>query len=138
MKRGFTLVEILVVIVIIGILSLITYPTIIKVVNDSKNSAYESQVKIVEKAAKEFAVSNPLVVPTITKNGDSCSCEQACIAIDDLVDSGYLSGDEVKNPKGGILNGGVEITCSCKAGSSCNTCKYEYKYNDNITCPEIQ
>ena len=134
MKRGFTLVEVLVVIVIIGLISLVAYPSILSVIRDAKNDAYESQVKIVEKAAQEFAVSNPLIVPDISMNDGICSCSSKCISIDKLADSGYLALDEVKNPKRGILTGGVEITCSCKAGASCNTCKYEYKYNEKITC----
>ena len=131
MKNGFTLVELLVVIVIIGMLSLVAYPSIIKIINESKEDAYKSQIKMVEKVTKEWAVSHPEIVPAIIKNGSNCSCTGKCIKISDLKDSGYLSGDDVVNPKGGVLSGGVEITCSCKVGGSCNTCKYEYEYKES-------
>lgn len=128
MKKGFTLVELLVVIVIIGMLSLVAYPSVIKIINDSREEAYRNQIRVVEKITKEWAVSNPTIVPAINESGSTCSCIPKCIKVDDLKNSGYLSGDDIKNPKGGVLSGGVEITCSCRTGSSCNTCKYEYKY----------
>lgn len=127
MKKGFTLVELLVVIVILGLLSLVAYPSIIKIINDSKESAYESQIKIIEKIAKEWAVTNPIELPKINENNGTCSCnpEIKCIKIENLKTSGYLSDDDIKNPKGGNLTGGVEVKCTCK---TCNTCKYEYTY----------
>ena len=40
-KKGFTLVELLAVIVILGIIMSITTPIIIKVINDSKKETYK-------------------------------------------------------------------------------------------------
>lgn len=138
MKKGFTLVELLVVIVILGLLALVAYPSIIKIVNESKKDAYNSQIKVIEKVAKEWAVEHPMELPDIKEENGSCSCnseESKCIKIEDLKKSGYLSDEEIKNPKGGELNGGVEISCKCN--ESCGTCKYEYNYI-NGTCGSLQ
>lgn len=126
MRKGFTLVELLVVIVIIGMLSFIAYPSIIGIIKNSKESSYRSQIKIIEKVTQEWATSNPMKLPKIMENDDKCYCESKCIKVSSLKESGYLSFDDVKNPKGGYLSGGVEISCSCSG--SCNTCKYEYEY----------
>ena len=115
MNKGFTLVEILAVLVVVGIISLIVYPAIIGVINTSRNSAHDNQVMIIEKAAKEWAVEHPLELP---KLGSSCSSK--CVSVSTLTDSGYLATDEVEDPKGGTFNGGVEISCDGN--------KYKYKY----------
>ena len=81
MRKGFTLVELLVVIVILGLLSLVVYPSVIKVINDNRTSAYESQIKIVEKAAKEWGVENPSKLPD-----NRCK-----ISISTLTGDGYIS-----------------------------------------------
>ena len=137
MKKGFTLVELLVVIVILGLLALVAYPSIIKIINDSKNDALENQKLVLEKVTKEWAVEHPMEFPEIEENNGICSCdpEKKCISIEELKNKGYLSDEEVKNPKGGELNGGVEISCTCN--DSCGTCKYEYKYIDG-TCGSLQ
>ncbi|MBR3229569.1 MAG: prepilin-type N-terminal cleavage/methylation domain-containing protein [Bacilli bacterium] len=135
MKKGFTLVELLVVLVIIGMLSLVVYPSIMGVIKSSREDAYNSQIKVIEKVTKEWAVSNPEMLPEIDDVNGECTCNPSskCISIDELKGSGYLSDDDVKNPKGGDLTGGVEITCKC---DSCSTCKYEYKYIE--TCDSLE
>ena len=138
MKKGFTLVELLVVLVIIGMISLVAYPSIIKIINDSKDDALKNQKLVLEKVTKEWAVEHPMELPEIKENNGNCSCnppEKKCIPIDELIGKGYLSEEEIKNPKGGKLNGVVEISCICN--NSCGTCKYEYKYIDEA-CGSLQ
>ena len=45
MKKGFTLIELLAVIVILAIIMVISVPIVLNVINDSKKSAYENDVK---------------------------------------------------------------------------------------------
>lgn len=130
MKKGFTLVELLVVIVIIGMLSLIAYPSIINIVKDSREEAYKIQKKVIEKAAREWAIEHPTELSDIKENGNKCDCQKKSLSISKLGDDGYLSDSDIKNPKGGSFEGCVEIKCDCKENASCNTCKYVYEYKD--------
>ena len=102
MKKGFTLVELIVVIVILGLIATIVYPAIISIINSSKNSAYESQKKVILNAAKEWGVKHAAILPD---NSDA-SCK---ISVDNLINEGYIENDEIKNPNGGVFDGDIEI-----------------------------
>ncbi len=124
MKKGFTLVELLAVIVILGILGLVVYPSVISVIKDARDSAYKSQVKVIEKASKEWGVEHPNNLPEID------SATSVWISVSKLIKDGYISNDDVANPKGDIknMNGCVEV-------------KYEsnqYTYSYKPECPSLQ
>lgn len=124
MRKGFTLTELLTVIVILGLIILVAYPSVLKVLNDSKERAYESQIKLVEKAAKEWGVENVTSLP------DKCD-GTLNIELSDLINDGYINGtvingkEVIENPKkkGKGLTGNVQITYECIPSK-----KYTYKY----------
>ena len=99
MKKGFTLVELIAVIVILGLIGTVVYPSIISIINNSKEKAYESQKRVIVKAAKEWGVKNSSKLPD-----DSCR-----ITVARLIKEGYIENDEINNPKGGKFNGIVEV-----------------------------
>ena len=124
MNRGFTLVELLVVLVILGLLSLVAYPSVIKIVDDARDDSKKNQEKLILKAASEWAVEHPTELPNFFEADDACTCNEITKNVQDLLRDGYLTGEEVHN-----FDGYVEIKCNCSG--SCNTCKYEYLYCDN-------
>ncbi|MGI6324539.1 MAG: type II secretion system protein [Bacilli bacterium] len=72
-KKGFTLVELLAVIVILGIILAIAIPNILNLINNSKEQAYESQKRFIIDAAKKYVMANQNLVfennvATITLN----------------------------------------------------------------------
>ena len=89
MKKGFTLVELLAVITLLGLLSLIVVPVVDKLIKDSKEDLYNTQVNNIEAAAKNWASDNIFALP---ESGyiDKTIC--------DLENTGFLEID-VKNPK---------------------------------------
>lgn len=85
MKKGFTLIEILSVIVILAVISIIAYPKIIDVISISKVSAYNSaKGNIIESAKLKYLA-------------DVNSAKVIEYTVDDLISSGYLDKN-TKNP----------------------------------------
>ena len=92
-KRGFTLVELLAVIVVLSIIISIAVPASISISNRAKEKMYKTKVEMIENAGKLYAQDNP------SKVDQNKSCD---IKVEDLVNGGYLKADEdgkVVNPK---------------------------------------
>ena len=90
MKKGFTLVEVLAIIVILGILAVIIAPVVQKGLNSNYDDVLEIQKKNIIKAAKDWSLEHPGRLPV--NSGDV-----ATISLGELK-KGYLDLD-VKNPK---------------------------------------
>ncbi len=116
MKNAFTLVELIMVIAILGLIALIVVPTINSIVSDSKDKAYDEQVSLIVKSAKNYMTSldNSTYLPKI-KN------DSYCVSVEAMKKSGLLSKDDIINPKDkSVMNGSVLVTYTGK--------KYTYEY----------
>ncbi len=60
MKKGFTLVELLAVIIILGIIALITFPIVDNSIKNSKQAALERTIGSIEEAAHNYSSQNNL------------------------------------------------------------------------------
>lgn len=127
MRKGFTLVELLAVLVIIGVIAMIAVPTIGNSIDISREKAYDEQIDIIENAARTY----------MAKNSKLLSKECVAIPIGNIKKAGLLSNQEIKNPnykKGSTnekeqneyINGFVIVTFTSN--------KYVYKYKENDTC----
>lgn len=90
MKKGFTLVELLAVMVVLGLLVLLVVPEVLVVMNSSKQRLFELQVKNIELAAKNWAADNPGLLPS--ESGDSVT-----IFLSNLKIGGFIDPD-ISNP----------------------------------------
>ncbi len=90
--KGFTLIELMGVIVILAMLAVITVVGFDKMILNGKQDLYDNQVSIIELSAKEWLTDNPSFRPT--------EDEPLLITIQTLIDNGYVKGD-IQNPKTG-------------------------------------
>lgn len=85
MNKGFTLIELIAVIIILGVVSSISYPKILDVIEKSKISAFDSAKKNIISAAKNKYIASI---------NDSKIIEYNVV---DLIEDGYVSSN-TKNP----------------------------------------
>ena len=89
-RKGFTLVELLAVIIILALLAVIASTSVTKVVDDSKNDLATAQIKLIEDAAKVWGAENMSALP----EGNSC----IYLTLKDLKTYGLIDSD-IRNPK---------------------------------------
>ena len=58
-KKGFTLLELLAVIVILSILVVLAVPKVTDILRTSKQKTYETNKEVIEKAAKGYILDHP-------------------------------------------------------------------------------
>ena len=93
-KRGFTLVELLAVIVLLGLVALIAAPAITGIIKQSKDSLSDSQIQSIEMSAKNWATDNMAKLPS----DGNC----IVVSLSKLQAEGYADL-EIKDPKTGKI-----------------------------------
>ena len=86
-KKGFTLVEILAVIIILAVIALLVSPMIIGNINDSREKLYDTQIDNIKSAARNLMIDLEI-------NND----ETLIFTLEELKRAGYLEED-LQNPK---------------------------------------
>lgn len=115
MKKGFTLVELVCVIVLLGFISLIAVPLILNAVNDKSSDIDEATKKIIYQAAELYISDN---------SEDYINDGDYCLSLSKLIELEYLSNN-LKDP----MN---EVTYQDKfVKININNKKYTYEIVDN-------
>ncbi len=93
-NKGFTLVEVLAVVVILGILMTVAMPTYTNVYNSIKRTTYLNKIKTVTIAAKQYA-NNGVIKDELKINAtkDTASQWYKIINISDMIEAGMISSD---------------------------------------------
>lgn len=115
-KKGFTLIEILAAVTILGILSVLAVAWYTNYLDYSKQKSYDAMAKSVATAAEEYLMDNPTVAKeTIAKdtpNGKKYILKNSTeegIDIKDLIKQGYLNSAIDPDNKGKECTGKVTI-----------------------------
>lgn len=90
-RRGFTLVEILAVIIVLGFLIALIVPVVNNLLGDSEDVLENEQINMVINATKKYMIENSELLPDYGKT--------ICVNIDDLINNGVIDNDVVIDPK---------------------------------------
>ena len=130
-KRGFTLVELLAVIIILSLLALITTTAITKIVKDSKEELSDTQIALIKSTAEMWGADNIDKLPSIV----SCSY----LTLKDLKDLGIIDSSVIDPKTNQQISDNLIIKISATLGSSNNkVLTYEVDSNDINNCEHIQ
>lgn len=89
MNRGFTLVELLGVIIILLVIFMIVVPAVNKVISDSEDTIYDSQINRILTAAYDYSLKDLSLLPD--------KYQKNYVTLGELINSGYL--DPIVDPK---------------------------------------
>lgn len=123
-NKGFTLTELIGVIVLLGIIALIAVPVINSTITNSKSKAYNAQVNALQDAGKKWGVENTKLLPA-----DNSSCN---VSIAELITQGYIEDDKIIDPRDNTeMNGTIEVSYS----DATKTYHYDYKETADTNLP---
>ena len=118
-KKGFTLVELLGVIMLMGLIAMITIPKIVKQIKDTKGSIDKSTEILITTGSSNYIEENKNDFPKYDG-------AKYCIMLETLVNEGKLSSD-IRDSKGNKLDLNKYVQVEVVNN------KYEYKIADSCT-----
>lgn len=121
-NKGFTLVELLGVIIVLALIVTLIVPQTKKIIDQAKQKTYEDQVKRIETSAREWGVDNASALP------EDETVAPLPITISKLQEDGYLAkGDIVDQRTNTNMTGCVIVYYDG------NYNQYVYEYKDNCS-----
>ena len=126
-KYGFTLIELISVIIIIGVIALISVPITINVTNNAKNKAYKEIIDSIELSAYNYSVYNDLGYNRLYK----------ALQVSTIKLAGYLDNEDIIDPRDNSTIDGCVMYRYMPS-----TENYEFRYTGSCTeqdfYPEIK
>lgn len=102
-EKGFTLIELLAAIIVLGIISLVVFPTVNKTIKNQKQKLYDRQIATILDAAESWGLKNIDKLPTN-------DYDKAYVRMDVLASEGFLKNNDIKDPRNNeLMVGCIEI-----------------------------
>ena len=122
-KKGFTLIETIMVIAILALLMLILVPNVIVLINKNNIKSCHNLEDSIINATKMYVTSNKYEL------GFNCS-ETKSLKIQDLVNSGYLkiSDNKLTNP---VDDSSISLENTINIKYNCNNKEFTYEFSLN-------
>lgn len=121
-KNGFTLIEIIGVLVVLAMIILLTLPNLMETLRRAEEKTYDDFLKTIELISENYISDNEELLD-LTDPGDSL-----VIKVKDLIDSGLINS-KIINPKTEkVINEDDFITVTVETDK---TMKYEFESIDN-------
>ena len=95
-KKGFTLIELLAAIIVLGIVSLVVFPTVDKTIRNQKRKLYDRQVDTIISAANSWASKNTVYLPDLSA---SAVGDKVYVGVDTLSANGFLESGDITDPR---------------------------------------
>jgi prepilin-type N-terminal cleavage/methylation domain-containing protein len=129
-NKGFTLVELLAVIIILSLLVVLASTSVSKIVKDSKNDLYDTQIELIKSAAEAWGADNLYELP------DAGTCKY--LTLKDLKQYGLID-PEIKNPKTNeLFPNNLKIKITGEENSfGLNNITYEVDVEDIKNCGAV-
>ena len=127
-KRGFTLVELLGVIAIIGVLTLVAMPSVEKAIEEGQENIYELQINNIKSGLKNWATDNTDLLPTKDK-------QQISLTLGQLKLEGYVEM-KIQNPKNNKCFGNDMVLTITRNKKNYIYEVHDDKYTEDEECSE--
>ena len=102
-KSGFTLIELIVAIAILGIILLLVIPEMAKIVDDKKVSACNSISKTIEDAAQSYVYFNTEIVDSAILSDNQFEISISALQSEGLLDTDLVNPITDENITGSII-----------------------------------
>lgn len=128
-RKGFTLIETIMVIAILALLMLILVPNVISLINKNNIKSCQNLEDSIKNAAKVYVANNKYQL------GFSCDTEKGTekeIKIQDLIDSGdlKLTDNKLVNP---VSRKDIPLSSKIKVTYNCTTKDFNYEFDEFVT-----
>lgn len=125
-KKGFTLIEVLGVIILLGVLSMITVPVVRDLIKSSRKELYEEQIDQIENGLKNWAHDNIFLLPEDNS--------VITLSLGQLAQSGHVNY-KIENPKNNkCFSTESELTIT----KYNNNYVYEVKDISDVDCDDLE